>query len=134
MSESTIVPAESVTAQKLGHRVVLKWWTYTDDNDRSAESMEWHEIVLPVEDAESLLVALTTSCHNARRQQVEDAIAGDCPTCGNVRMVQELRYPENPDSKTWSVHCPDCFPRIQAFRNGTAPLPEVIPERYRDLA
>jgi len=126
MSESTIVPAEGVGAHKLGHRVLLKWWTWRDDDD-----FEWHEIVLPVEEAESLLVALTKSCHDARRQQVTDAVAGDCPTCGNVRMVLEPRYPGS--DNTWSVHCPDCSPRIQAFRNGTAPLPELIPERYRDL-
>ena len=128
MSEATIVPAEGVGAHKLGHRVLLKWWTWRDDDD-----LEWHEIVLPVEDAESLLVALTKSCHDARRQQVIDAVAGQCDKCGNVRMVQERRYPDNPDSPMWSAHCPDCTPRIEGFRTGTAPLVEVIPERYRDL-
>ena len=128
MTESTIVPANGINAHRRGHRVTLQWWTQSGPE---AQDMEWHEIVLPVEEAESLLLALATSCHVARRTQVDDAIAGDCPTCGNVRLID---VPRPHGRGTEAVRCPDCSPRIEAFRNGTAPLPELIPERYRDLA
>lgn len=60
---------------------------------------------LTPERAYDLIRALTTSVEQAARYRAEAWRLGDCPTCGNRRMVEVMKPGRTLPT---TVHCPDC--------------------------
>lgn len=66
-----------------------------------------HETLLSPLDALALSRSLAAAAASALEQQLSDALAGECETCGNLRMVD---VPKSA-GRTEREHCPDCWPR-----------------------
>lgn len=53
------------------------------------------------------LISAAKACYS---KLVDDALAGECSDCGNLRMIEV----DKPGAQKELVHCPTCWPRIEA--------------------
>lgn len=119
MTERIILDPKGIRSDHLGHRVIIGWNIYGDNNPAD---MQRFEIILTPAAAAHLAATLTQNAVDAMAQQLDDTVRGECATCHNVRMVDVVQA----HGGTMVEHCPDCNPDTDRV------VPEVIPAEYTD--
>lgn len=95
------------------HHLVRVSWTDLDEGRIG----ERRSTTISPEEAIRLATNLISSAQAAMSRIALDALAGECETCGNLRLVQKTMPGHRHAS---SIHCPACSP------DGRRPLPPTL--------
>ena len=113
--------APGVQADAISHDLVLT--VYARDG-RPGETAAI--IRVPAHDIPDFLTAITNSAMSCLKDAASDLARGDCGTCGNTRLVENIK----PNGTKWNEHCPDCNSAgtLTPFKDAPSVAPSGFPE------
>lgn len=122
MNTEEVLTHVSLGTEQVGHMVFV---TSLDTSSGSVERRD--PIAISPRDAFALAAKLIQSAEHALTYAVRDAAAGDCETCGNLRMIHPERH-----GRPSAERCPDCTDAWAKAEDRTPTL-AVLAELEREV-
>lgn len=86
--------------------IAIRFLTHVPE---TSSEFERAEFVVTYDEAFRFAMNLMGMLRGLGDERMRNAVAGDCETCGNRRMVETEKH-----GRPWSEYCPDCRDRYDA--------------------